>query len=91
MTGRKRTGGKKHVHKYHKINGIWHCALPDCTHFMPRNIPAEAMLGKRSICWNCGSDEMILDEDLLKENKPNCATCSPNVSAIGDYLASKGL
>ena len=90
MTGRKRTGAKKHVHKYHKINGLWYCALDDCSHFMPRNVPEEAMLGKLSICWNCDG-EMRLDEDLLKEDKPRCAACSPNVAAIGDYLAAKGL
>ena len=90
MTGRKRTGAKKHVHKYHKISGIWHCALPDCSHFMPRNVPSEAMLGKNSICWNCGN-EMILDEDLLKEDKPRCGNCSANVSIIGEFLKEKGL
>jgi len=89
-TNRKRTGAKKHTHKYHKIDGLWFCALPDCTHFMPRNMPQEAMLGKRSICWNCNG-EMILDEDLLKEDKPNCAICSPNVAAIGEFLSQKGL
>lgn len=90
MTGRKRTGALKHVHKYHKIDNVWYCALPNCTHFIPKNVPEEAMLGKSSICWNCNT-ELILDEDLLKEDKPRCIDCSPNVAAISDFLKEKGL
>ena len=90
MTGRKRTGGKKHIHKYHRINDTWYCALPDCTHFIPRNVPSEAMLGKASICWECGN-EMILDEDLLREDKPRCGNCSPNIAVLNEFLKEKGL
>jgi len=90
MTGRKRTGALKHIHKYHRINGTWYCAASDCTHFMPRNIPIEAMLGKKSLCWNCDG-EMILDEYLLKEDKPTCAACSPSTSTIIEFIKEKGL
>lgn len=84
-----KTGAKRHTHKYHKINGVWHCARPDCTHFMPGNV-ADNMEGKKSICWTCGN-EMYLDSLALEMDKPTCPSCNSEVSTIADILASKGL
>ena len=83
------TGAKKHTHKYHKIAGMWHCARPDCTHMMPKNM-AGNIEGKKSICWQCGN-EMVLNEMALEMDKPICEACNPDVSRMMEILASKGL
>lgn len=74
-----KTGAKRHIHKYHFVSKQWHCALSDCTHFMPGNV-AGNILGKKSICWNCGK-EFLLDEESLKNEKPQCIFCSNEVAA----------
>lgn len=88
MSGR---GSKRHTHKYHKLrDGLWHCALPDCTHYMPSNV-AECLPGKRSICWQCGN-EMILDDNSMKNENPICFNCSnPELKYISEYLKEKGI
>lgn len=84
------TGAKRHVHKYHKIAGIWHCAKSDCTHFMPKNV-ADNMEGKKSICWSC-NNEMFLDDRTLQMDKPECDKCNnPQLALLDEILASKGL
>ena len=53
--------------------GTWACALPDCTHFMPRNV--ENMVeGKKSICWKC-NQIIILDASNMRDDRPICRTC----------------
>lgn len=84
-----RTGAKRHTHKYHKIAGVWHCARPDCTHFMPKNVEGN-MEGKMSICWSCHND-FTLDAISLDMDKPTCAACNNDVSTMAEILASKGL
>lgn len=80
---------KNHTHKYHKIQtGVWACALPDCTHFMPLNV-ADQVEGKKSICWTCG-DEMILDSNNMEDNKPECLSCNGvEVTELTDFLNQK--
>lgn len=68
-------GSRKHTHRYMKVDNIWYCSLSDCTHYMPRNMKL-GILGKKSICWNCG-DEFILDERAMKDEKPICFDCTP--------------
>lgn len=68
---------KRHIHKYHKVrvNGIevWACALPDCNHHMPKHYE-DMIPGKSSICWSCG-EQMILDSDNMRLEKPSCFSC----------------
>ena len=77
------TGSKRHPHKYMKIRGIWYCALPDCTHFMPRNMELGVM-GKKSVCWNCG-EEFIMDERSIKMEQPICYDCTPEGEAVKNF------
>lgn len=68
---------KRHVHKYHKVmvanQYVWACALPDCTHYMPKHM--ENMIpGKYSICWNCG-ETFLLDTVNMRTDKPYCPDC----------------
>lgn len=68
---------KRHRHKYHYVvfgaTHVWACALPDCSHYMPKHMEAMAE-GKASICWQCGG-EMILDKTNMKEVQPRCENC----------------
>lgn len=64
---------KKHTHRYHKLDGMWHCSLSDCTHFMPKNV-AMNILGKLSVCWACG-EEFRLYPNALRMDKPQCINC----------------
>lgn len=84
-----KTGAKRHTHKYHKINGVWACALSDCTHYMPKNV-ALMIVGKSSICWAC-EQEFILTPNSLETNVPQCDDCSGKTAGINEYLAQKGL
>lgn len=85
---------KKHTHKYYKgfLNSVrvWACALPDCSHYMPKHL--ERMVsGKASICWKCGN-EMILDPINMEKDKPICDDCSTTgSSATLDYLKEHGI
>jgi hypothetical protein len=65
----------QHVHKLKRLryksgNEVFFCTLPDCS--FKSNIALS--LGKRSICWRCGS-EFILDEYSLRLAKPHCSEC----------------
>ncbi len=68
---------KCRVHKYHRrkfsSTKVWACALPDCSHFMPKHLE-DLIEGKRSICHSCG-EEFILDKNSLKDDNPNCDDC----------------
>ena len=74
---------KKHTHQYHRtypgmmrtVRGIgqWSCALPDCSHFIPRNM--DEPVGKMSLCNNC-MDVFMLDEQNMRFDKPICASCT---------------
>lgn len=74
---------RKHVHKYHNIqvayNKVWACALPDCTHYMPKHME-EMVPGKKSICWQC-NEPFILDTEAMKEDKPRCIGCRSGISS----------
>jgi hypothetical protein len=69
------------VHKYHRISlhyaQVWACALPKCRHHMPAYL-TPTLLGKASICWSCGN-EFILDEENMKHEQPKCLSCSSPV------------
>jgi hypothetical protein len=65
----------KHTHKFKRLkyksgNVIFFCALPDCN----TKIAIPLALGKRSICWRCGS-EFIMNEYSLRLAKPHCDNC----------------
>ena len=67
-----------HIHKYHKEflgkkkTVIWKCAFPDCTHFVYTGL----VLGKQSVCWNCGDIFILpkIESKLISE--PWCEECS---------------
>lgn len=85
----KSTGAKKHTHKYHQIDSIWHCGFGNCTHFMPLNV-AGNVVGKLSICWRC-EKEFELTPNLMKKVKPVCAECAEALDAINQFLNDKGV
>ena len=76
------TKAKRHTHKYHRmnINGNmqWKCALPDCTHVMPRHL-TDTIIGKYSICWNCGDNRMIMSDENMNRDEPICYNCSHGI------------
>ena len=93
-----RAKSHKGNHKYHRIpiNGekLWACALPQCSHYMGKHIES-MMLGRGTICWSCGTD-MLLDEDNLKKDsldRPICIGCAnPELlSVLDDVEANKDL
>ena len=71
-------GSKNHTHKYWQKNlsnqKVWACALGDCSHYMPAHMN-EMVVGKKSICWECGK-EFHLDEDNMKNSEPICYECA---------------
>jgi len=79
---------KKHAHKYYRAEvagtRVWACALPDCTHYMPKHMEG-LVLGKKAICWTC-NEEFILDSEALKEDKPRCANCRSGIKSEDDLL-----
>ena len=86
----------KHIHKYQRIQrkysgGVWACALPDCTHFMPKNVE-DQVEGKLSVCWTCG-EPFILDEDNMKNDRPVCFKCTGDMDldALDALLKEKGI
>jgi hypothetical protein len=73
---------KKHTHKYRRyVRGNWKtsryaCADPDCYKVGRPGL----LLGKKSICWNCGQ-EFILTRDNLETAKPKCINCADTKEA----------
>lgn len=95
MTNRKRSGALNHTHKYRKVSDVWYCALMHCSHFIPKNIDENAMLGKASICWECGN-EMAIDEEALTNEQPICINCRLKKSGVDTdglaaFLKEKGI
>ena len=86
-----KTGAVRHTHKYYRLkDGLWHCALSDCTHYMPRNVE-EQVEGKKSLCWECG-EEFILDERAMESARPVCFACSGvDMDALTKLLKEKGV
>lgn len=88
---------RKHVHQYHKIyphgkparmsnrdNGVWACALPDCTHFMPHNVAGQ-VVGKLSLCNKC-MESFVLDDENMRDDKPICPTCAnPELATPAEF------
>lgn len=68
---------------------VWSCAIPECNHFMPRNMEAR-VLGKASICWKC-NQQIVLDETNMENDKPICHSCSGKSSGLLDVLTELGL
>lgn len=64
-----------HIHKLKKLryksgNSIFFCCQPDCK--FKTAVPLA--LGKRSICWRCGS-EFLMSDYSLRLMKPHCESC----------------
>lgn len=103
---------RQHVHQYikiyphaqgktviNKINGVWACALPDCTHYMPHNVEGQVE-GKMSRCNRC-MEYFILDQYNMQNDRPMCDTCAnpsgivipesydPEKMEVRTYLANK--
>lgn len=51
----------------------WECALPDCSHFIPGNMPPP--YGKLSLCHNCMAP-FTLDVENMKQDRPICTQCA---------------
>lgn len=92
----KYTGAQKHTHKYERNEfGQWECALPDCTHYLPKNLKKGSPEGKYCLCWKCGK-QFILDLVSMAHARPHCQECrliatgmSPDV--VAEYLIKKEL
>lgn len=76
--------GKKHTHKYFRMDmnydRVWACALPDCTHYMPKHME-QLVSGKKSICWECGNEFNLNPINMVKD-KPVCEDCSEEINPI---------
>jgi hypothetical protein len=84
------TKSKRHIHKYYRDNEsymrCWACGLPDCSHYMPPHIEKQ-IVGKQSICWQCG-EVFILDSEALKEIRPRCIACRTGIDSAEDFPLS---
>lgn len=103
----------KHDHKVHKYYRViqfdgkilWTCALPQCTHHMPKHYEA-TMLGKAFYCWNCGDTTQFRlehlssnpDKDYFSEgdinfpSHPICYKCAnPAIAAFSDDVIKQAL
>ena len=85
------TKAKRHIHKYYRLElagqSIWACGISTCTHHMPAHM-TPLLNGRASICWACG-DDMILNQQNMKRDKPKCDDCD-GLADINEYLESKG-
>lgn len=92
----KYTGAQKHTHKYERNDyGQWECSLPDCTHYLPKNIKRGSPEGKYCLCWKCGK-QFILDAAAMERARPHCQECrlvaagmSPD--AIAEFMVQQEL
>jgi hypothetical protein len=77
--------GKNHVHKFFKVRSggthIWRCALDGCSYAVYRGQQA-FIIGKYTMCWECGEDSIthiftLTEEDLENPNitHPTCWAC----------------
>jgi hypothetical protein len=85
-------GAKRHTHKYQRgPDGLWHCALPNCTHYMPENVHSQ-VTGKFSICWECEA-VFTLTPILMELKQPKCAGCRIGIDEeeLDKYLKEKGV
>ncbi len=82
-------GSKRHIHKYYHADlpfgKVWACALPDCNHFMPNHYES-LLMGKGSICWNCGETYKLNPTNML-DDKPTCEKCKLGITDEDDFLA----
>jgi hypothetical protein len=80
---------KHGTHRYHRralgSNKVWACAVPNCTHFIPRYMEAALIEGRLSLCNNCGN-EFTLTPDALKEDEPRCDECRLGIKPIDDSV-----
>ena len=89
-----------HTHRYVKRplgkNKVWSCALPGCTHYIPKHLQSTKD-AVSSVCNSCGED-YILSLDSQEEN-PRCEDCkagilkgeavAPITDVLKNYLDSK--
>lgn len=65
---------KYSAHKYKKTvfrqsrTVVFKCTLPGCTHF----ILPELLLGRKSICWRCEKEHVVIDNGLAKQICESC-------------------
>lgn len=76
--------GRKHIHKYCKRElygtSVWTCALPTCTHYMPKHLE-EMVKGKYSVCWEC-DEQMIMGPLQMERDKPICDNCNGTAEVV---------
>lgn len=68
----------RHTHKYYRVEiagtKVWACALPTCTHYMPKHMES-MMPGKMSRCWIC-DETFVLDKNTnMHMEQPICDSC----------------
>lgn len=74
-----KTGALRHTHRYlrtfpnvNRKEAIWACTIDGCSHYIPYNT---TVLGRYSLCWNCGEKFMITG-DNLSQDQPICPDCT---------------
>lgn len=87
------TKAKRHVHKYYRVTisyaKTWACGLPDCNHYMPKNM--EAMInGKQTLCWQCG-EVTLMTPMSMKEDQPRCDECRTGIVIEEDTIPFSGI
>jgi len=72
---------KSHVHKYMRVicnkdkdYTVYKCMIPGCTHWLRK----ELILGRESVCWNCGASMYLTSRDLTMK-KPRHYNCRRTV------------
>ena len=83
---------EKHTHKYQRIKigknkrVEFKCAIPGCVH----HIIPELVLGRPSICWNCGDEFIITKYNIKAHAKPKCLKCQKGKENITNLIAILG-
>jgi hypothetical protein len=70
----------QHTHRYKRAPAgkekdgkvYYFCTLPDCYHKMQR----EFLVGKKSLCNECGAELTLRLKEELRRAAPKCAKCS---------------
>ena len=67
----------QHTHRFVKVNGkrikFWRCSLDGCR-FLVYHATEEILLGRNSVCWDCGREFSMTDKNLTEEF-PICVLC----------------
>lgn len=78
----------KHTHKYERIRlgknkrVEFKCVIPGCVH----HIAPELVVGRLSICFECGDEFVMTKYNVKKHAKPRCINCIAGGNKIKKIL-----